>query len=127
METKAKSRGLSEQHKCEANSCSGPQKLSYEELENVARQLSEQSKNLYTKLQEANMFNTFKRLDYLFKAVEAAPVFNDNNFIEKCKKEIIELMTINEETTSDNGMDSDINTPDTPDTPDTHDASKTID
>ena len=49
-----------------------PEKMSYEQLENVAHQLSEQSRQLYAKLQEANMANMFKRLDYLFKVVENA-------------------------------------------------------
>lgn len=101
MKTKVESRDLSEQCKCEANNCLDPQKLSYEELENVARQLSEQSKSLYAKLQEANMFNTFKRLDYLFKVVEFASSFNDADFIERCKKEIVDLMTVPEEVSSE--------------------------
>ena len=51
---------------------SNPKKMSYEQLENIAHQLSEQAKQLYTRLQEANMTNMFKRLDYLFKIVENA-------------------------------------------------------
>ena len=47
-----------------------PEKMSYEQLENIAHQLSEQAKQLYMKLQAANMGNMFKRLDYLFKVVE---------------------------------------------------------
>lgn len=46
------------------------EKMSYEQLENIAHQLSEQAKQLYAKLQEANMTNIFKRLDYLFKVIE---------------------------------------------------------
>lgn len=96
METnEVESRNLNEQCKCETK-CSDQQKLSYEELENVARQLSEQSKSLYTKLQEANMFNTFKRLDYLFKVVEFESSFNDVDFVEKCKSEIKDLMIVPE-------------------------------
>lgn len=111
METnEVESRDLNEQYKHEAT-CSDQQKLSYEELENVARQLSEQSKKLYGKLQESNMFNTFKRLDYLFKVVELSSDFNNADFVKKCKKEIIELMTIDEEATTDKGADSDIDTP----------------
>lgn len=97
METnEVESRDLNEQCKCEAKH-SDQQKLSYEELENVARQLSEQSKSLYAKLQEANMFNTFKRLDYLFKVVEFESSFNDVDFVAKCKSEIKDLMTVPEE------------------------------
>lgn len=70
-------------------------KLTYEELENVAHQLSEQSKQLYTKLQEANMVNIFKRLDYLFKVVENIKVFNEE-FASKCISEIEEIIYIND-------------------------------
>ena len=74
-----------------------PEKLSYEQLENVAHQLSEQAKQLYMKLQAANMNNMFKRLDYLFKVVENGHMFKQD-FLEKCIAEIEELMTVPEET-----------------------------
>lgn len=79
-----------------------PQKMSYEQLENIAHQLSEQAKTLYARLQEANMTNMFKRLDYLFKVVENAHTFNEE-FVAKCVTEIEELMTVpeNEEETED--------------------------
>ena len=73
-----------------------PEKLSYEQLENVAHQLSEQTKQLYMKLQAANMSNMFKRLDYLFKVVENGHMFKQD-FLEKCITEIEELMTVPEE------------------------------
>ena len=74
-----------------------PEKLSYEQLENVAHQLSEQTKQLYMKLQDANMSNMFKRLDYLFKVVENGHMFKQD-FLEKCIAEIEEIMTVPEET-----------------------------
>ena len=74
-----------------------PEKLSYEQLENVAHQLSEQAKQLYMKLQSANMSNMFKRLDYLFKVVENGHMFKQD-FLEKCIAEIEEIMTVPEET-----------------------------
>ena len=74
-----------------------PEKLSYEQLENVAHQLSEQTKQLYMKLQAANMSNMFKRLDYLFKVVENGHMFKQD-FLEKCIAEIEEIMTVPEET-----------------------------
>ena len=74
-----------------------PEKLSYEQLENVAHQLSEQAKQLYMKLQAANMSNMFKRLDYLFKVVENGHIFKQD-FFEKCIAEIEEIMTVPEET-----------------------------
>ena len=77
-----------------------PEKMSYEQLENVAHQLSEQAKQLYMKLQAANMSNMFKRLDYLFKVVESGHMFKQD-FLEKCITEIEEIMTVPEETEED--------------------------
>ena len=62
-----------------------PEKMSYEQLENVAHQLSEQAKQLYMKLQAANMSNMFKQ-----------------DFLEKCIAEIEEIMTVPEEVEEDN-------------------------
>ena len=78
-----------------------PEKMSYEQLENIAHQLSEQAKQLYMKLQAANMSNMFKRLDYLFKVVENGHMFKQD-FLEKCIAEIEEIMTVPEETEEDN-------------------------
>ena len=73
------------------------EKMSYEQLENVAHQLSEQAKQLYMQLQNANMSNMFKRLDYLFKVVENSHMFK-LDFVNKCINEIEDFMTIPEET-----------------------------
>lgn len=73
-----------------------PEKMSYEQLENIAHQLSEQNKQLYMKLQSANMTNLFKRLDYLFKVIENSDKFN-KEFVNKCLTEIESSMTIPEE------------------------------
>ena len=78
-----------------------PEKMSYEQLENVAHQLSEQNRQLFAKLQELNMTNMFKRLDYLFKVVENGHMFKQD-FLEKCIAEIEELMTVPEEVEEDN-------------------------
>lgn len=67
--------------------------MSYEQLENVAHQLSEQVRQLYAKLQEANLENMFKRLDYLFRVVENAHSFSVD-FVNKCTSEIESLMTL---------------------------------
>ena len=71
------------------------EKMSYEQLENAAHQLSEQNRQLFTKLQEVNLANVFKRLDYLFKVVENGHMFKQE-FLDKCLTEIEELMTIPE-------------------------------
>lgn len=69
------------------------EKMSYEQLEDVAHQLSEQVRQLYAKLQEANLENMFKRLDYLFRVVENAHSFSVD-FVNKCTSEIESLMTL---------------------------------
>ena len=70
-----------------------PEKMSYEQLESVAHQLSEQNRQMFAKLQELNMANMFKRLDYLFKVIENGHMFKQD-FLEKCIAEIESLITI---------------------------------
>lgn len=72
------------------------EKMSYEQLEQVAHQLSEQARQLYSQLQKSNLTNMFKRLDYLFKVVENGHIF-DQDFTNKCIDEIENIMTIQEE------------------------------
>ena len=73
-----------------------PEKLSYEQIENIAHQLSEQNRQLLAKLQELNMANMFKRLDYLFKVIENGHMFKQY-FLEKCIAEVEGLMTVPEQ------------------------------
>lgn len=73
-----------------------PQKMSYEQLEQVAHQLSEQARQLYGQLQKSNLSNMFKRLDYLFKIVENGHMFKQD-FLDRCVKEIEDIMTVPEE------------------------------
>ena len=73
-----------------------PKKLSYEELENVAKQLSEQNRIMYRRIQELETNQMFARLGFLFKVVEFANRFN-SEFLNNCTKEIEELITIPEE------------------------------
>ena len=84
----------------EKNKVTQEQKLTYEQLENVAHQLSEQSRQLYQRLQEVNMENTFKRLDFLFKVVNSTADF-PKTFVDNCKAEIVSLMTIPDEEISE--------------------------
>lgn len=74
-------------------------KLSYEELENVCHQLSEQSRTLYQKLKDSNLNNMFKRLDYLFAVLEQSELFREKHedFLNNCIEEIIKAMIIPEE------------------------------
>ena len=73
-----------------------PEKMSYEQLEGIAHQLSEQNRQLFAKLQELNMTNMFKRLDYLFKVIENGHMFGQD-FLEKCIAEVESLMTVPEQ------------------------------
>ena len=66
--------------------------LSYDELKNVAGQLSQQNQQLNMMLQQANMTNMFKRMDYLFKVLELQHCF-DSEFVITCSDEIKDLMT----------------------------------
>lgn len=74
-----------------------PKRFTYEQLEQIAGNLSTQVQQLNARLQEANMFNMFKRLDYCFKVLEVAPTLSaamfSPDFVERCAKEIEELMT----------------------------------
>lgn len=73
-----------------------PKKFTYEQLEQIAGNLSTQVQQLSARLQESNMFNIFKRLDYCFKVLEVVPTLSaamfSPDFVERCAKEIEELM-----------------------------------
>ena len=73
-----------------------PEKMSYEQLENITHQLSEQNRQLFAKLQELNVVNIFKRLDCLFKVIENGHMFKQD-FLEKCVVEVENLLTIPEQ------------------------------
>ena len=77
----------------EENEVKEGQKFSYEQLEAIARQLSEQNNQLIAKIKELQMGNMFKRIDYLFKILENAHMFGEA-FVTNCSKEIEEFMTI---------------------------------
>ena len=71
-------------------------KRSYEELQNVAGQLSQQNQQLNMMIQQANMTNMFKRLDYLFKVLEFKECF-DSEFVITCSEEIKSMINPEEE------------------------------
>lgn len=79
-------------------------KLSYDELNKAASELSMQLQSLsrqmglerqkhQQELQECNMFNVFKRLEFLFKVIENAAMF-PTTFVDNVVQEIIALITI---------------------------------
>lgn len=73
------------------------QPLSYEQLNNICSQLYQENQKLVQQLNQLNMANMFKRLDYLFKVVEFADTIKDVDFINSCIAEIKDSMTIKEE------------------------------
>lgn len=85
------------------------QKLSYEELEKFAYQLSEQAKQLTKALNEkdnvikqlrtniAEITNAFTRLNFLIEIVKNSNIKFDSEFAKVCADEVKNLMTIPEE------------------------------
>lgn len=74
-------------------------KLSYEELENVAKQITAQAQSvarenqqLRAALQQATMSNMYTELNFKFKVVEFASAFTPE-FVDRCVKSIEETMT----------------------------------
>lgn len=74
-------------------------KLSYEELENAAKQITAQAQSvarenqqLRAALQQATMSNMYTELNFKFKVVEFASAFTPE-FVDRCVKSIEETMT----------------------------------
>ena len=83
-------------------------KLSYEELENTAHQLSDQSRQLYIQnqklsqaLQEANLGNFYQRLEWLWKVINSPNQILTEKFKYECSKEFESLMTQPEQISED--------------------------
>lgn len=76
------------------------EKLTYEELSNACHQLREQNSVLFQHLQEANLTNAFRRLDYLFAVLDKSDFF-PQDFVKKCVDEIVEMLTIPEKSEED--------------------------
>jgi len=70
------------------------------EMKYTEEQLNEACRQIYDsmarKLQQMNMSNMFKRLDYLFKVLEFRDCFDDD-FIDTCANEVKEILTIPKE------------------------------
>lgn len=79
-------------------------KLSYSELENVCHQLSAQAQQLNAQnqklreaLNEANLTNLYKRLDYLFEVINRDNTYLSVDFKKQCANEIEILMATPEQ------------------------------
>jgi DNA-binding transcriptional MerR regulator len=71
--------------------------LTYEQLNNVCQQLFQQNQQLREKIAELGNVAMYKRLDYLFKAVELSSTFKDADFVNSCMDEIKDALTVKEE------------------------------
>lgn len=74
-------------------------KLSYEDLENAARQIAAQldavakeNRQLKSTIQQLQLGNLYTELGFRFKVLEH-PEFFDENFITQCVNNIVEVMT----------------------------------
>lgn len=74
------------------------EKLSYEKLEEVAVQLQQRCAMLENKLRSIDLISI--RLNYLFKVLEVKSSFSEE-FVNKCSKEVEDLLTVEEESKSE--------------------------
>ena len=98
---------LNKEVKINSGNQSKPQKLTYEELNEVCAEMSQQLQqqktyiqNLHKQMQEMGYALQTKRMDYLFKVLEMQNINNTlfpDEFCSKCAKEIVESLTIPEE------------------------------
>lgn len=72
-------------------------KATYEELNNYCIQLSNQNRELINKLQQIDMSNMFRRLDYLFMVLHNEDHFEDKEFVKSCAEEIQSAIVIPKE------------------------------
>ena len=78
------------------------QKLSYEQLNSICSQLYQENQNLIQKIQQLELTNMFRRMDYLFKVVDSynacadtpKSLTFDTEFVHKCVLELQDAITI---------------------------------
>ena len=70
--------------------------LSYERLQEICGELSQRLQAAQAKIAEIDASNTVYRLNFLFKVVDNAAIF-DAEFVESVIKEIQDTLTIPEE------------------------------
>ena len=69
--------------------------LSYERLQEICGELSQRLQMAQAKIEEIDATNTIHRLNFLFRVVESAGLF-DPEFVESVIKEIQDTLTIPE-------------------------------
>ena len=97
-EKKLKTRSVEDKTKGEEK-----HKLSYEELNGACNQLFQENQYLKKQLQEANLANMFKRLDYLFEVLKYSSIFNDPGFVMDCVDEIKDAIMIKQPEETEKG------------------------
>ena len=75
-------------------------KPTYEELETAYNARTNQVRDLYEQLQQANANNLILRLEFLFKVLENKDMFTAD-FVNRCVSDITELLTIPEQKNSE--------------------------
>lgn len=75
-------------------------KIPYDDLMNIANNLSATNSELKRRLNDAMLGNFFTRLDFLFKVVKEKESFPED-FVKYCIDEIVESMKIEEEKTKE--------------------------
>jgi hypothetical protein len=85
------------------NNINEVKKFTYEQLEQIAHQLTNKVRELQFEVNNIQMSNMFQRLDFLLRIIEIAKMDNKNpitdfnkSFIEDCIREIEDLITIKE-------------------------------
>lgn len=68
-------------------------KLSYEELENYAKQLTQQFDMMRKQMESMQLQEVVARLNFLFKVVELAKHFN-KEYVSKCVEEIQRILVM---------------------------------
>lgn len=79
------------------------QKLTYEQLNNICSELYQQNQNLVKQLQQNNLANMFKRLDYLFLVLQNSQMIEDKEFVNACVEEIKDALTLKKEEEREEG------------------------
>ena len=94
---------LNAKNTCTTGACKqdAPQELTREQLVGMLHQLFEENKKLRNVIEEMNMTNLFKRLDYLFRIITEDNKYLTDEFKDKCAKEIEFLMTQEQETSEE--------------------------
>lgn len=88
-------------------------KLTYEQLEEAARQISQQAESIFKEnqqlkaaLQQASLNNLYRELDFRFKVLDNADMFS-SKFLDMCIRNIEDTMTPKENTEEDGTKEED--------------------